>query len=366
MITDSVRKSNYTSKTGTRDEEKPLEQNALISIYTKKHNTTLAEMPSSAQRSRSELHWGVIGLGNIANDFILAMAYCRHPNKVVAVATSDSVERAHKFKQSVGLNSEEIKAYGNYEDLLRDPDVDIVYIATINSTHLPIIISALEHGKSVLCEKPMVLSSAEVSTVQMVQKTINQKEGRKLFGFWSCLFPSWQKIREVVRNGQMGDPKVVLVDFSQELVPEKRRDLSNGVCPLMDIGCYSVTFATFLFEGKKVVDVKAVGEKDEKGGGHAICYYNGLVSTNSTASVTLEMGNLELPERFWASTELRSREELQPNRKIEWKSEQFPFPESKGLFGLENPGDFVFHNSCGLNYEADHVWECIERDCVHS
>ncbi|KAI3411850.1 hypothetical protein GPALN_001913 [Globodera pallida] len=354
-------------------------------------------MPSSAQRSRSELHWGVIGLGNIANDFVLAMAYCRHPNKVVAVATSDSVERAHKFKQSVGLNSEEIKAYGNYEDLLRDPDVDIVYIATINSTHLPIIISALEHGKSVLCEKPMVLSSAEVSTVQMVQKTINQKEGKKLFvmeGFWSCLFPSWQKIREVVRNGQMGDPKVVMVDFSQEL-PEKRRDLSNGVCPLMDIGCYSVTFATFLFEGKKVVDVKAVGEKDEKGrnfdlifivlrfegGGHAICYYNGLVSTNSTASVTLEMGNLELPERFWAATELRSREEMQPNRKIEWQSEQFPFPESKGLFGLENPGDFVFHNSCGLNYEADHVWECIERertesdvmgldevvkDCVHS
>uniref|UniRef100_A0A914ID94 Trans-1,2-dihydrobenzene-1,2-diol dehydrogenase n=1 Tax=Globodera rostochiensis TaxID=31243 RepID=A0A914ID94_GLORO len=308
-------------------------------------------MPSSAQRSRSELHWGVIGLGNIANDFVLAMAYCRHPNKVVAVSTSDSVERAHKFKQSVGLNSEEIKAYGNYEDLLRDPDVDIVYIATINSTHLPIIISALEHGKSVLCEKPMVLSSAEVSTVQMVQKTINQKEGRKLFvmeGFWSCLFPSWQKIREVVRNGQMGDPKVVMVDFSQEL-PNKRRDLSIGVCPLMDIGCYS-----------------AVGEKDEKGGGHAICYYNGLISTNSTASVTLEMGNLELPERFWASTELRSREELQPNRRIEWQSEHFPFPESKGLFGLENPGDFVFHNSCGLNYEADHVWECIEKERTES
>ncbi|KAL3073310.1 hypothetical protein niasHS_017005 [Heterodera schachtii] len=336
-------------------------------------------MPSSAQRKRAELHWGIIGLGNIANDFVLAMAYCQHPNKVTAVATSNSVERAQQFIQKVGLNSAQVKAYGDYEQLLQDDDVDVVYIATINSTHLPLIISALEHHKSVLCEKPMVYSSAELSVVQTVQKTINRREGKKLFvmeGFWSGFFPSWQKIRQTVRDGQMGSPKLVSVDFSQKL-PDKRRDLSNGICPLVDIGCYTVDFATFVFEGKKVIDVKVIGDVSAEdgvdnwacivlrfeGGGHSVCHYNGQLSTNSNASVTFENGSLlELPERFWTSTDLRSRSELQTHRKAEWHDEHFAFPERKGEFGPAQPAEFVFHGSCGLNYEADHVWECIEKE----
>lgn len=98
--------------------------------------------------------WGIFGAGKIAHDFMVALKTLpENDHKVVAVA-SRSLERAAEFADRHNIE----KAFGSYEDLARDENVEVVYVSTIHPMHAPLCKLALSHGKHVLCEKPMTMN----------------------------------------------------------------------------------------------------------------------------------------------------------------------------------------------------------------
>ena len=110
--------------------------------------------------------WGIFGAGKIAHDFIVAMKTLpQDEHKVVAVA-SRSLERAAEFADTHSIE----KAYGSYEELARDANVEVVYVSTIHPQHAPLCKLALSHGKHVLCEKPMTMNLKQTKEVFQLAK----------------------------------------------------------------------------------------------------------------------------------------------------------------------------------------------------
>lgn len=111
--------------------------------------------------------WGILGAGLIANDFLVALRTLpRNEHEVVAVAAR-SLERAQHF----GKTHDVEKAYGSYDELLQDPEVQVVYVATIHTSHATLSNLALSHGKHVLCEKPMAINLREANEVVALAKS---------------------------------------------------------------------------------------------------------------------------------------------------------------------------------------------------
>lgn len=121
-------------------------------------------------------------------------------HKVVAVASSTSVQRAADFIEKLGAGPG-AKAYGSYAELVADPDVDIVYVATPHSHHFQNAMLALEAGKNVLCEKALTV------TAEQARLLVREAEKRGLFfmeAVWTRYFPISIKLRELVRSGVIG------------------------------------------------------------------------------------------------------------------------------------------------------------------
>jgi len=102
----------------------------------------------------SATRWGILGASRIAHDFLVAMKTLPENEHTVVAVASRSLERAAEFagKHDIG------KAYGSYEELARDENVEVVYVSTLHPTHAPLCKLALNHGKHVLCEKPMTMN----------------------------------------------------------------------------------------------------------------------------------------------------------------------------------------------------------------
>ena len=102
-----------------------------------------------------KIRFGIAGLGRIARRMVSAMASCEEA-ELYGVA-SRSLERAQAFQQEYGA----VKAYGSYEEMFQDPDIDAVYLAVPNSLHVPLAMQAMAQGKAVLCEKPFAPTREE-------------------------------------------------------------------------------------------------------------------------------------------------------------------------------------------------------------
>ena len=109
------------------------------------------------------LRWGIIGAGNIANDFSIALKTLPSESHRLVAIGSRSLEKAEKFANLFNIP----KFYGSYQDLLDDDEIDIVYVATVNHTHKPVVLQAVEAGKHVLCEKPLAVNVREAQ--EMIQ-----------------------------------------------------------------------------------------------------------------------------------------------------------------------------------------------------
>ncbi len=187
--------------------------------------------------------WGIVGLGNIAGKFVSDLRLV--PGAELVAVASRNGERAGDFAREYGAR----KAYGSYEELFEDPEVEVVYIATPHSFHRTQTLAALEGGKHVLCEKPLGISASEV--VQM--KALAAKKGLFLMeALWSRLNPCIQEVFHLVQKGELGRVAYLRADFS---FPALDRDpagrllnpsLAGG--SLLDIGIYPV-FLAYLFLG---------------------------------------------------------------------------------------------------------------------
>jgi len=156
---------------------------------------------------------------------------------------SRNLENAKTLAAQLGIP----KAYGSYEELLADPDIDAIYNPLPNNLHVPWSIKALEAGKHVLCEKPIALTSAEA---QKLVDTAKQYPDLKVMeAFMYRFHPQWQQALQMVNEGKIGELRTIHSFFSYYLVDENNiRNIAEvGGGGMMDIGCYAVSLSRFIF-----------------------------------------------------------------------------------------------------------------------
>ncbi|KAL1869281.1 hypothetical protein Plec18167_007947 [Paecilomyces lecythidis] len=164
---------------------------------------------------------------------------------VAAVASSSSKSRAEKFISDLNIPSP-VSAYGSYEELVSDPNVDIVYVATPHSHHFQNTMLALNAGKHVLCEKAFTVNAAQA---KILCETAKQKGLFLMEAVWTRFFPLSVQIREIIKQGGIGEVLRVIADNSFGDDVESKwgtkhrmvnKDLAGGA--LLDLGIYSLTW----------------------------------------------------------------------------------------------------------------------------
>lgn len=185
-----------------------------------------------------KLKWGILGPGSIARDF--AQALNRVNGEVYAVASRNK-ERAEKFARENNVK----KAYGSYDEIIKDKDIDVVYIATPHSNHYEYIIKSLNNNKHVLCEKAITVNERELEEALKIARENNLvlEEAMTLFHM-----PLYEKVIKKINNEDLGKVNMVQVSFgSFKEYDENNRffnlDLAGGA--LLDIGTYALSFARY-------------------------------------------------------------------------------------------------------------------------
>ena len=198
---------------------------------------------------KTKLRWGVLSTANIGVKKVIPGmqlgAYC----SVDAIASRD-LAKAQDTANLLGIE----KAYGSYEELLADPDIDAIYNPLPNQMHVPWTIKAAEAGKHVLCEKPISLTTAEAETLLAVRARTGVKIGE---AFMIRSAPQWLRVRELLDEKRIGEIRSVVGFFSYFNTDPKniRNQVQSGGGALLDIGCYLIQGARYGFgsEPKRVV-----------------------------------------------------------------------------------------------------------------
>jgi predicted dehydrogenase len=199
-----------------------------------------------------KVRWGVLGVAGIATRKVIPAMQQGEWSTVTAIA-SRNIAKARAAAGPLGI----AKAYGSYDELLDDPDVDAVYNPLPNHLHVPLSIRAAERGKHVLCEKPIALSAAEARTLIEVRDRTGVKMQE---AFMIRTHPQWQQARSFVREGRIGDLRAMVGVFSYfNSNPENIRNVPEwGGGGLMDIGCYLINTSRFIFDREPVRVIGAV------------------------------------------------------------------------------------------------------------
>jgi predicted dehydrogenase len=194
---------------------------------------------------------------------------------VTAIASRDAA-KARAAAAALGIQ----KAYGSYEELLADPEIDAVYNPLPNHLHVPWTIRAADAGKHVLCEKPIALSSAEARTLLDVRVRTGVRIQE---AFMVRSHPQWQAARTLVTDGRIGDLRAMLGVFSyfNEDPSNIRNVAAFGGGALMDIGCYLINTSRFI-TGREPERVVGAVERDPKFG------------TDRLTSMLLDFGGMQL------------------------------------------------------------------------
>jgi predicted dehydrogenase len=254
------------------------------------------------------LNWGILGPGRIARKFADGLRTLPGA-RLVAVGSRD-LEKAASFAREFGAHH----AWGSYEALLADPEVEIVYIASPHSLHMEHTLMCLEAGKHVLCEKPFARNAAEA---RLMEAKAREKGLFMMEAMWTRFLPLWQWLAPGLRNGLIGEVCSVQADFGfrAEFDPNDRKfnpALAGGA--LLDVGIYPVSLACWLFGSP--VQVQAHARKGPTGidnATHALMRFGGdelAVATSSiewegtrTAWVMGSEGHVQVP-LFWRGSEV--------------------------------------------------------------
>ncbi|MCC9605380.1 Gfo/Idh/MocA family oxidoreductase [Blastopirellula sp. JC732] len=193
----------------------------------------------------SKVRWGVLSTAKIGTKKVIPGmqngAYCE-----VAAIASRNLAKARAAASELGI----AKAYGSYEALLEDPEIDAIYNPLPNHMHVPWSIKAIEAGKHVLCEKPIGLTADEGQ--KLLDAARKHPQLRVMEAFMYRHHPQWQKARDIVRDGGIGQPVSIQTWFSyyNDDAGDIRNQPEFGGGALMDIGCYPISLSRFIFEGE--------------------------------------------------------------------------------------------------------------------
>ena len=255
------------------------------------------------------LRWGILAPGHIARGMVAALQARTH-QRVVAVGSRDT-GRARSFADELGIAS----AYGSYADLVADPSVDVVYVASPHSEHRDHALLALEAGKAVLVEKAFCRNAAEAREVVAAARS------RGLFcmeGMWTRFLPGIDVVRRAIEEGLLGPVETVIADHGQPLWPDGPRRLADPALAggaLLDLGIYPLSLASWVLGG--VATVTATGtltpdgvDAQESivvtGGRHGLGVLHASMTARTPTVATvagmagrIDLGDAGLPEGPW-------------------------------------------------------------------
>lgn len=196
-----------------------------------------------------KVKWGILGAASVARRrAVPAMQQCEFA-EVVAVA-SRSLAKAQEFAKQFAIP----KAYGSYDELIADPEIEVVYNALPNHLHIEWSIRTASRGKHVLCEKPIARTVEEARRLLEARDDYKVKIGE---AFMVCTHPQWLRARELIQSGRIGKLRSAIGFFNYyNIDPENTRnsvEFAGGA--LMDIGCYPVKMSRFIFceEPRRVI-----------------------------------------------------------------------------------------------------------------
>jgi predicted dehydrogenase len=181
--------------------------------------------------------WGVLATGKITHEFVRDLALV--PGARLAAVGSRRVESARAFADQYGAAA----AYGSYDELVADPAVDVVYIATPHAFHLDNARLCFEAGKHVLCEKPLALDAADAA--EMV-RLAGEHDRFLMEAMWTACHPVIRELRERLGSGELGTPRQLHAElgFRVDAAPDDRMlDPALGASALLDMGIYPLAFA---------------------------------------------------------------------------------------------------------------------------
>ncbi len=201
------------------------------------------------------IRWGVLGCAGIAAKAVIPAIQSSRLGRVEAIASRDP-DKARALAARFGI----AKAYGSYEALLADPEIDAIYNPLPNHLHVPLTKKALEQGKPVLCEKPVALDVAEAMTLVAAQKAAGLPVAE---AFMVRHHPQWKKARALMAEGRLGEVRAIQTIFTYYLDDPRnvRNQADIGGGGLFDVGCYAINTARFLFDAEPLRAIALV-ERD--------------------------------------------------------------------------------------------------------
>ncbi|MCC6699594.1 MAG: Gfo/Idh/MocA family oxidoreductase [Candidatus Hydrogenedentes bacterium] len=254
------------------------------------------------------INWGILGTGNIAKQFARGLGML-HDARIAAVGS--------RAKTTAGAFGDEFKIpkrYASYEELVADPEIDVVYVSTPHQLHRANTVLCLDAGKAVLCEKPFAINAQEAAA--MVDAA--RRNGVFLMeAMWTRFLPAIVKVREWLHAGEIGEPRMVTADFGfrAEVDPNGRLfNLEYGGGGLLDVGVYTISFASMVFGeapvrtggfahiGRTGVDEHAAMVLGYKDGQVASLTCAVRVNTPHDAVIMGTKGSIRVHAPFWKTT----------------------------------------------------------------
>mmetsp|Transcript_28220 Transcript_28220/g.54866 ORF Transcript_28220/g.54866 Transcript_28220/m.54866 type:complete len:488 (-) Transcript_28220:365-1828(-) len=330
---------------------------------------TISECQSAYPiHTSNDIRWGIIGCGKVSADFCEAFRAVSH-GRIYACASRNR-RRSVNFGKRYGVKPEQ--CYGSYEALLADPDVQVVYIATMHVYHKDHAMMALNAGKHVLVEKPMAMNAKEARVV------VELARNRNLFlmeGLWTRCFPAVREARRILNSGVIGRVTSVFSDFGKHVAPSRRSDPRHGRGATLDMGIYPIASAEMAFTGLIPTTVAAAGVLDENTGSDLAASVSLVYGRRETASIHYtKLAATPLETRYVGTdgvltlspghcpTELKLEINLPEGcgRRGWTRTRRYPLPR------VMHCQKFHYKNSQGFAYEAKEVIRCIKAGSMES
>ncbi|MGI6264361.1 MAG: Gfo/Idh/MocA family protein [Acutalibacteraceae bacterium] len=203
-------------------------------------------------------NWGILGCGGIARHMASALRDVKDARLLACAARSQ--ERADKLAGEFGIE----RAYGDWASLCADPDVEIVYVAVVNTAHAAAVRMCIEAGKAVICEKPFAMSEREGRELFALAK---EKGVLLMEAIWTLFLPAIREARRQIETGAIGTLKNAAIDFSFSAactLESRLYDPARGGGALLDVGVYTTHVAQYFF-GPETPAVQAVGRVAKTG-----------------------------------------------------------------------------------------------------
>lgn len=295
---------------------------------------------------KKKYNWAILGCGKIARKFVQDLSLLENAN--LYAAASRNLDNAKEFASDFGFE----KAYGSYQEMVQDPEVDIVYIATPHAMHMEHSILCMEHKKAVLCEKAFAMNTKEVDRMIKVSK---ENDTFLMEAFWTIFSAKFLKVLELSKEEGLGQLKFVKSDFmfKAEFNPDKRLyNIDLGAGSLLDIGIYPI-FRSLMLLGKPT-SIKTLANLRSNGVEDSISmlfgYQNGAMAVLTSSFESSCHNETELCFEHGFIKFIREPE----------------FPILVERDGVQEEIYIEQPKGMGYELEAKHVMECLDQGLIES